>query len=158
MSLANEFDRALASTACFASGQQVVQAAAGATRATCELVALDALACAVDCLRVDNPALASSSVAQLRERAAKLAARITYLLEPISPIEIDSLGCVVQLRSSPPQKNEAGTSYYELLVGHSGAITLVRYHCPPGALRSRAAAHLTREVLLRLVGDFEAVA
>ncbi len=79
---------------------------------------------------------------------------MTYLLEPISPIELDSQGCVVQMRSTPPQKDADRTSYYELLVSRSGELSLVRYTRLAGQPREIIPAQVTREVLLRLAGDF----
>jgi hypothetical protein len=80
------------------------------------------------------------------------------LLEPISPIETDAHGCVVQLRSNPPQKEADRTSYYELLVSRDGWLSLARYSRASGQKREVIPAQVTREVLLRLVGDFAAVA
>jgi hypothetical protein len=89
--------------------------------------------------------------------AKDLSARLTYLMEPIRPIEIDADACVAQLRSSPPQRDDDGRSYYELTVRRGGEIALVRYRKEPGAVRQQIPANVTREVLLRLVDDFEAV-
>ena len=63
--------------------------------------------------------------------------------------------CVVQLRSSPPQRDDDGRSYYELLVRKGGEIALQRYRKEIGDARQPIAATVTREVLLRLVVDFE---
>ena len=89
--------------------------------------------------------------------AENLSKRLTYLLEPISPIETDAQGCVVQLRSNPPHKDTDRTSYYELLVSRAGELSLCRYTRPAGGTRQLIPAELTREVLCRLAGDFEAV-
>ena len=86
-----------------------------------------------------------------------LASRVTYLMEPIRPIEIDADACVVQMRSTPPQKDDDGRSYYELLVRRGGEIALTRYRKEPGTPRQQIPATVTREVLLRLAGDFSAV-
>ena len=74
----------------------------------------------------------------------------------VYPIEIDHDQCVVQLRSNPPQKDETGTSYYELHVAGGGLLSLCRYVKEPGAPRRPIAAQVTREVFLRLVADFAA--
>ncbi len=158
MSLQNEIKRSLAAAGTFSSGQQVVEASDGPRRIACELVALDSLACAFNRLTLHADSLTQLSTDQLKSAAEQLSARLTYLLEPISPIEIDSQGCMVQLRSSPPQKDDNGTSYYELLVSRAGQISLIRYSRAPGATRTIIPAQVTREVLLRLVSDFAAVA
>jgi hypothetical protein len=46
------------------------------------------------------------------------------------------------------------TAYYELLVRRGGQIAVTRYRKENGAGRRQIAATVTREVLLRLVGDF----
>jgi hypothetical protein len=87
-----------------------------------------------------------------------LASKLTYLLEPISPIETDAHGCVVQLRSNPPQKEDDRTSYYELLVSRSGELSLSRYSRAVGQKRDVVPAHVTREVLVRMAADFAGAA
>lgn len=127
---------------------------AGGNRLECELVELDRLACAFSYLGVENAALAKAGMEQLKEVAEDLARRLTYLLEPISPIEVDADQCVVQMRSNPPQKDESGTTYYELLVKQGGLLALARYTRERGTQRRPIPAHVTREVFLRLVDDF----
>ena len=95
--------------------------------------------------------------AELERIGKALAERLTYLMEPISPIEIDADACVVQLRSNPPQRDDDGRSYYELMVRRGGEIALARYRKENGDARQQIPATVTREVLLRLVGDFCAV-
>lgn len=123
-------------------------------RLTCELTALDRIACAFSYLTLESPALAESSLDRLREIAENLSARLTYLLEPIHPIETDPQGCVVQMRSSPPQQEEDHTCYYELLVRREG-LSLRRWKRELGEARAVVPAEVTREVLLRLIGDFD---
>lgn len=124
----------------------------------CELCGLDSLGCAFDRLQVTAGRLAGASIDRLKQLGQSLSARLTYLLEPISPIEIDAQGCLVQLRSNPPQQDDDGTRYYELLVTHGGTFELTRYAKTPGNPRQQVPAQVTREVLLRLVDDFAAVA
>jgi hypothetical protein len=102
--------------------------------------------------------LAGASLDELKATADHLARKLTYLLEPISPIEIDVDRCIVQMRSNPPQKDAAGASYYELLLDRTGRVSLRRYGKAPGAERRPMAAHVTREVLIRLAGDLASVA
>jgi hypothetical protein len=125
---------------------------------TCELAALDTLACSFTRLTLAVDRLAGASEDALRKMANDLTKRVNYLLEPIAPIEVDPEQCVIQLRSNPPQRDEHRSSYYELLVRRGGEISLCRYTKDRGAPRQVAPANVTREVLLRLVGDFEAAA
>jgi hypothetical protein len=136
------------SLTCFSDGQHL----------QIELAALDCLACSFTQLTVTTPKLVGASAKVLKSTAEALSKRLTYLLEPISPIETDSEGCTVQMRSMPPQKEENVTSYYELLVSRDGRLSLVRYRREPGNPREAIAANVTREVLVRLVGDLSAAA
>jgi hypothetical protein len=130
----------------------------GSQRLRCELLALDSLACSFERFELESPALAAANMDRLKSVAEALSRRLTYLLEPISPIEVDQQQCVVQLRSNPPQKDENGSSYYELLVQRGGRLSLSRWAKEPGQVRRTVPAHVTREVFLRLVADFAAAA
>ena len=130
----------------------------GEQKLTCELVSLDTLACAFDRLSVATTAWHDASLDQLREISTALAARLTYLLEPIAPTEFDTDRCTVQMRSKPPQRDDDGSTYYELLVERGGRLMLCRYQAPPGMARQVVPAQVTREVLRRLVTDLAAAA
>jgi hypothetical protein len=120
----------------------------------CEVVQCDALAATIDELTLETPELAGATIVQLETASRALSSRVNYLLEPIAPIEIDANGCSVQMRSNPPQKDDNGWRYYELLLRRGGAAMLCRYEKPPGQPRARVPAVLTHEVLGRLAGDF----
>jgi len=122
----------------------------------CEVLQCDALAATIEELALDTPELAGATVAQLQAASRDLAARVNYLLEPIAPIETDASGCSVQMRSNPPQKDDNGWRYYELLLRRGGSAALCRYEKPPGQPRLRIPAALTHEVLGRLINDFAA--
>ncbi len=154
MTLPNQLRSKLECLAPFSTGQQVVEAIDGPRTLSCHLVALDSLACAFMKLALADETLSHKSTDELKTIAERLSSRLTYLLEPISPIEIDSQGCVVQLRSSPPHKESDKTCYYELLVSRGGTLSLCRYERAAGQARQSVAAHVTREVLVRLAADF----
>ena len=126
-------------------------------RLTCDIVDHNPLAVSFEGLRLATAHLASAGAAELERIGKELAHRLTYLMEPIAPIEVDAAGCVVQLRSNPPQRDDDGRSYYEITVRRGGEIALARYRKEAGTARRQIAATVTREVLLRLVGDFCAV-
>lgn len=155
MTLRMQFDHELTSIG--AGGTATVDITSGSRRLTCDLVERNSLAVAFQALRVATPELASATSASLERIAKQLSERLTYLMEPIRPIEIDADACIAQLRSSPPQRDDDGRSYYELTVQRGGEISLARYRKEPGTPRQQIAANVTREVLLRLVDDFEAV-
>lgn len=158
MSLKTQIQTSLLNLAAFSQGRHTLEVSEVACRLNADLVALDALALAFEHLTLTSQPLANASIDQLKKVADALASRLTYLLEPISPIEVDADQCVVQLRSNPPQKDDNGTRYYELLVRRGGEISLRRFQKQPGGVRQSVPAQVTREVFLRLVGDFSDVA
>lgn len=131
-----------------------ISVAEGPRVVRCEVVQCEALAATIDELRLETPELAGATIAQLEAASKALASRVNYLLEPIAPIEIDADGCTVQMRSNPPQHDDNGWRYYELLLRRGGSAALCRYEKPPGQPRTRVPAALTHEVLGRLVDDF----
>lgn len=138
------------------AGPGRLEVAEGDRTLRCDLSAVDALACGFERLELEDRALVGADVARLERVASELARRVTYLLEPIQPIEIDSDRCVVQMRSVPPSKDDDGTSYYEALVTKEGLLSLTRYRTDPVRGREQIPAQVTREVFARLVGDLEA--
>lgn len=118
-----------------------------------EVVAIDSIACSFLQLVFKTNKLANASTDQLKLLSEALASRLSYLLEPICPVEIDRNECVVQLRSNPPQKDDDGTSYYEL-IAKKGSLALCRFNKPRGDARRVIPAHVTREVFQRLANDF----
>jgi hypothetical protein len=156
--LQHQLRDALAAAPMGAAGGWTIRLDHAAQHLVCELEAVDSLACAFTRLSVTGDRLAGATMDELATAAETLSRRLTYLLEPISPIEHDADRCVVQLRSNPPQKEGDRASYYELLVCRSGEVSLARYAKQPGGQRELVPAHVTREVLLRLAGDFAAVA
>jgi hypothetical protein len=135
-------------------GAGTVTVHSGARRITCDTLERNPLAISFQRLQLTTSELAGASADDLQRISKSLADRLTYLMEPISPIELDAQECVVQMRSNPPQRDDDGRSYYELLVRRGGEISLVRYRKGNGAAREQIPATVTREVLLRLVGDF----
>jgi hypothetical protein len=158
MSLKEQLRASLSGLVPFAHGSQALDVTDGNQQLRVEIVSLDRLACAFDRIILSAAQLKGANVDRLKQVAEKLSGSLTYLLEPISPIEIDAHGCTVQMRSNPPQKESDRTTYYELLVQDSGELSLCRYTRTAGGTRERTAAEVTREVLLRLAGDMSAAA
>jgi hypothetical protein len=156
MSLHSRADAILNSLTAFHDEERLLECHEAGHTLRCQLSALDKLGCAFQTFELRSESLASASMNGLKQVADALSHRLTYLLEPISPIEIDADQCVVQLRSNPPQKDESGTSYYELLVASGGRLSLRRYAKSPGTPRHPIPAQVTREVFLRLIADFAA--
>jgi hypothetical protein len=156
MSLKLALDAELARlTQLLGKGRLEVQAGQG--RVLAEILGVDNFGCLVDELVYETPKLAAATVPELKALSIKLTGKLTYLLEPIGLAETDAESATIQLRSSPPHKDEDGTSYYELLVRRGGAILLRRFLARKGQLRERIPAQFTRQVLYRLADDFVAV-
>lgn len=139
-----------------ASPGSTVTAADGGDRFALGLSSVDTLGVAFAELRLGTDRLKDAAADRVREVADGLTKRVTYLLEPLTPVEIDRELAVVQLRSVDPARDSESTSYYELLVRTGGSLSLRRYRKPRGALREPIDATVTREVLGRLAGDFVA--
>jgi hypothetical protein len=157
MTLAERLEQAAEAATTGGSPPWTVSVAEGDLEVSLELTALESLACAFDRLDVRNRAWAGKPIGEIKRIAEDLSGRLTYLLESIRPIETDPEHCVVQLRSSPPRREEDKSSYYELIVERAGALSLRRYEKPSGEVRRQVPILLTREVFRRLLGDFAAV-
>jgi len=138
-------------------GTQLLGLDTGAGRLDAELLAIDQLACSFNRFAYQADSLANASMDELKAIASALSNQLSYLLESISPIEIDSDACVVQMRSNPPTQDDDGTKYYELVVCRS-EISLCRFAKTPGQPRQVVPASVTREVFERLAEDFVAAA
>jgi hypothetical protein len=156
MTLQAQAQAALDAVPFFSSGPRSIDCQEVGHRLHSELAAHEQLALAFERFEVVSLALATAAIDRLKKVAEDLSRRLTYLLEPISPVEVDADQCVVQLRSNPPQRNENGASYYELLVQRGGRLSLCRWTKEPGSARQIVPAQVTREVFLRLVADFAA--
>ena len=138
-------------------GAKTLDVTADPLHLTCDLVARDSLGVSFNTLRLSTARLAQATVAELERISKALAGRLTYLMEPINPIETDAEACTVQLRSKPPQKDDNGRTYYELIVRRGGELSLCRFRKEAASAREQVPATVTREVLVRLAGDFAAV-
>ena len=152
MTLQNQFEQELLNSG--GGGPAMVAVHDSPRHLSCDVVERNPLAVSFNHLRLATDELASADAAKLERIGKELSSRLTYLMEPIAPIEIDAAACVVQLRSNPPQRDDDGRSYYELIVRRGGEIALARFRKENGDSRRQIAATVTREVLLRLVGDF----
>jgi hypothetical protein len=139
------------------SGPHSLRLDIGDGRLEATLSQIDPLACSFEHFSYKADKLANATIDQLKDIANALSTQLSYLLESISPIEVDDEACIVQMRSNPPQKDDDGTRYYELVVAR-GELSLCRYARPSGQTPAVVAAHVTREVFERLAEDFVAAA
>lgn len=123
-----------------------------------DLTAVEQLSCSLSALRLTPPANANLDMATLEDWAKDLSGRLTYLLENVSPIEIDPTSQQILVRSSQPSQQGKKKEYYEMLlsVDPQGCLTLGRYQIS-GNQSNRTPVDLvfTREVLVRLMNDLE---
>lgn len=157
MNLSEQFEQAVTEAAAKGMAPWSVEAEAGEVSVQAELTAVERLACAMSKFEVRNRRWADASWDDVRSVSERLAQKLTYLREPVRPIEADGVMQVVQLRSSPPRQGDDSTSYYELQVQGSGAISLCRFEKTPGEPRRAIPIEITREVLRQLVDDIAAV-
>lgn len=158
MNFSRRIDAAAEQAARSGPAPHVIDETDAALRFQCDLSACEQLACSFTRFELTNAAWASVPIEKLKRIAETLAAKLTYLLEPVRPIEADAEHCVVQMRSSPPRKDEDRTIYYELEVRRGGVLSLCRYEKRPGDARQKVAIQVTREVFRHLVDDFAAAA
>jgi hypothetical protein len=157
MELDENFARQLQALGAFRDAPQVCEARHEGRRLACGLRTLEAVGCEIDRLALESDGLALATVGELERLSGQLASAITYLLEPIGPVEVDPFQALVQLRSKPPQRDAAKSSYFELIVRRGGEVSLQRYEAPRGQPRRPVPAQLTREALLRLTRDLAAI-
>lgn len=121
-----------------------------------DFTAVDTMSCSFRELRLSVPSLVGCDVDMLRQWAQALSGRVTYLLENLGPVEIDTKSGKVLVRSTPPDQQPDGTKYYEVLLESNitGSFSLRRYESIKGAPgRNRVDIQTTQEVLLKLVND-----
>ena len=88
---------------------------------------------------------------------ARLAGRITYLMEPLKVLEVDSGGGEVQIRSQSPTARDGERGYYEIRLFRQGMLRMQRFIYDASTRQRRESpCQLTREVLERLADDISA--
>jgi hypothetical protein len=87
----------------------------------------------------------------------RLAARVTYLMEPLVVLEQDALAGEVEIRSHAPSARGDCRSFYEIRIGRAGVLHLERITFDETTRRRRPIdCMMTREVLERLIDDVAA--
>lgn len=117
---------------------------------------IESLGCQIESVTLSARSLAAASVDDLKDWSGRLAARLTYLLEALGPLEVDEESGQVLMRSIQPQQLPDGREYYELMLAATGAdaVSLRRYRSTKGvAGRDVVDMTVTRDVVARLVDD-----
>jgi len=121
-----------------------------------DVTAADSMSCCCREIRMRVPSLTGAGPAVLKKWAEDLCARITYLLEQLGPLEIDTDGKQVLIRSKSPDRREDARTFYEILLQSQGAgvFTLRRYRRDTaGAVREHVELRTTHELLEKLADD-----
>lgn len=93
----------------------------------------------------------------LRAWGARLAARLTYLMEPLVVLEVDADAGAAELRSRAPTVRADVRSHYEVRLGRDRSLRLGRVSVDAATRRrSPAPCRLTGEALERLADDLVA--
>ncbi|GIX03444.1 MAG: hypothetical protein KatS3mg113_0450 [Planctomycetaceae bacterium] len=134
-----------------------VQVSDGRLTLEVDLLTVERLGVSCEEIRLQVPGLAGASLDVLKRWAQGLCQRITYLLEPLGPLEYDAQGTQVLIRSQPPDQTPQGQrKYYEVLLSALGAgrFSLRRYEAQSGVPgRQPVPLRLTHEQLAKLVND-----
>jgi len=123
-----------------------------------DLLSIEMLGVSCEELRLEVPSLTGAAMDKLTEWANALCQRITYLLEPLGPLEFDAQANQVLIRSRPPDAatSPGQTKYYEVLLSShgSGRFSLRRYQADRSTnARTPAPIRVTHEQLAKLVND-----
>jgi hypothetical protein len=93
----------------------------------------------------------------LRAWGDRLAARVTYLMEPLVVVEVDPAAGEVELRSQSPSARSGQRAYYEVRLSRQGTLRLIRTAFDEESRRRRPApCQITREALEHLADDLVA--
>lgn len=107
-------------------------------------------------VRLNEAVLRPATVSEgnLRDRAERIAAGVTGLVERLRLVELDEVKQTAMLRSDQPVRRENELFYYELLVDATGVMTLRRYQTSlaPGK-RHQVPFALTHESLARVAQE-----
>ena len=126
---------------------------------TLNLTALDTVGVAFDSLEFVTTDRTDWSSEALNAWGERLAARVTYLLEPLKVLEIDAGGGEVQMRSQTPTARAEQRGLLRGPALQAGKLRMERYVVDDATRqRRRTPCQLTREVLERLADDIAASA
>lgn len=129
----------------------------GPNRLTLGLTSLDSVGVAFDGLEFVATDRTDWTSEALNAWGQRLAARVTYLLEPLKVLEIDAGGGEVQIRSQAPSARADQHGYYEVRLFRNGSLRMERYAFSDATRqRQRSTCQFTREVIERLADDIVA--
>jgi hypothetical protein len=131
----------------------------GPSRLTLSLTALDSVGVAFSTLEFTTTSRPEWTPESLRGWGERLAARVTYLMEPLKVFEVDASGGEVQVRSQNPTARADQRGFYEVRLFERGSLRIERHAFDETTRQRRnVPCQLTREVLERLADDIAASA
>ena len=157
MSLSREIAAAVDRTVAEGVTLDVVAVEDGPHRLAVALTTASPVGVAFDHLEYCASGRPERSAEDLRAWGDRLAARLTYLMEPLVVLEVDPVGGEATLRSQSPTLRHGHRSYYEIRLDRRGTLRLGRVAFDEATRRRRpASCQFTREVLERLADDLVA--
>ena len=137
----------------------VIEASAGDSRVSLKVRERSAVGVALDALDFTSSHRAEWSDDALSAWAQRIATRLTYLMEPLVLLEIDSIGGEVELRSQSLTRRGDLLSYYQIRLNRLGDLHFTRVVFDADSRRRvPGVCRFTLEALERLVDDLEASA
>ncbi len=134
-----------------------VTADEGTNRLTLHLTAAGSVGLAFSALDFATATRAEWSPEALKAWGDRVAARVTYLMEPLIVLEHDIEAGEVELRSQAPTPRAQLRSFYEVRLNRQGTLHLARVVFDETTRQRRTAdCQMTREVLERLSDDLVA--
>jgi hypothetical protein len=135
----------------------LVEAEAPPSRLALNLTAHGPIGLAFDGLEYSKSDLGDLSPQALRAWGDRLAARLTYLMEPLVVLEVDAHAGEAELRSQSPTPRGDRRAFYEVRLRREGSLSLRRTAYDEQARRRQAVpCQMTLEVLERLADDLAA--
>jgi hypothetical protein len=126
----------------------------GAHRLVLHLTASGPVGLAFSALDFATTARPEWTPESLKAWGDRIAARVTYLMEPLIVQEQDALAGDVEIRSHAPTTRGNRRAFYEVRIGRAGALRLARVSFDESTRRRSAIdCMMTREVLERLIDD-----
>jgi hypothetical protein len=126
----------------------------GAHRLVLHLTASGPVGLAFSALDLRTTARPEWTTGSLKAWGDRIAARVTYLMEPLVVLEQDAQAGVVEIRSHAPTSRGDSRAFYEIRIGREGTLHLGRVAFDESNRRRRPIdCMMTREVLERLIDD-----
>ena len=124
------------------------------TQVTLDVADFDRLGFMLNGVKVEWSA--ALSAAETKAYAERIAQRVTYLTEDLALVEWTEQNADVMLRSAPQEMQGQRSDYFELCLCGGRTLQLCRYRpFADKAGREEIPFHLTTDLLMRLLNDFE---